>query len=195
MMPNTKVPLVRPASRESIDRWGDGFISNHYPDLLREPGKLPVLHLIDVLLPTAYDIDNGVELLPEGVDGISEPPNRLTISDRVYDGIARDIPRDRFTGAHEAVHAVLHLCQLSAPFESKTGVRLYRRGEVPAFVDPEWQANRGAAALLMPARMVWRLIGEHGYEPAALAHAFGVSFQAASNRVDDARGGRLWRPA
>ena len=140
-------------------------------------------------------MDFGIDELPLGVEGIAEPPNRLTISPDVFDALGH-AGRARFTGSHEAVHALLHLRQLTARLESPGGgaARLHRRSDVPAYRDPEWQANRGAAALLMPARVTWALISKYGFNPDPLVETFGVSQQAATFRVDDAAGGRLWRP-
>jgi hypothetical protein len=196
-MNDRKVPVVAPMSREAIERWADRFLSEHYPDVLKEPGALPVPHLVDVLLPGAFGINNGIAALPPGIDGVTEPPNTLTLREDVYDGMVRGVPRDRFTAAHESCHALLHLRQLNIRFESLShpSVRVYRRSEVPVYRDPEWQANAGAAALLMPARIAWRLLDRYGPRPSVLVEVFGVSKESASYRVNDAMQGRLWRPS
>lgn len=194
-MTSRRVPVVRPESRHSIDRWADAFLGQHYPHLLERPGLLPVDHLIDVILPRHYGVDSGIDTLPPGVEGVTEPPNRITIRDSAYDGIIAGNPRDRFTGAHEATHAVRHLHQINQRFESTGGVRLHRRSEVPVYADPEWQANRGAAALLMPARVIARMTLAGKVAAPDVARLFGVSMQAAEYRLDDAAAGRMWMPS
>ncbi len=69
---------------------------------------------------------------------------------------------------------------------------MYRRDTVPAYLDPEWQANRGAAALLMPAPIVRDLVRTAADPVEELMRRCGVSYQAATYRVDDARNGRMW---
>jgi hypothetical protein len=177
-----KVPAVLPRSRNSIDRWADGFLAKHYPNLLDTPGRLPVLELLDIVLFRDYGISSGVESLPPGVEGV------------VYAGIVNGVARDRFTGAHEVFHAVQHLRELKVRYESAGRLQLFRRKDMPAYRDPEWQADWAAAALLMPARVVWRLIADNGPRPDVLQDAFGVGFQSACIRIEAATSGGLWRP-
>ena len=193
-MPQDKVPLVSPLSRIQIDAWGEAFLERHFPELLRGPGPLPIRKIVDIILPRDYGIDVGVADMTGAVEGICEPPDRLTLRSDVYDGLDGSGP-DRFTGAHEVVHAIGHLPQLNARYESSVRVPVYRRSRVRAFEDPEWQANRGAAALLMPASVVWQLLQRWGNDPSALVDAFGVSVTAARFRIDDALNNRLLTPA
>lgn len=67
--------------------------------------------------------------------------NQMTISTSVYEGAYNDNGRDRFTIAHETGHYFLH----------KNGCLFARTEiEVPAYRNPEWQANTFASALLIP---------------------------------------------
>lgn len=68
------------------------------------------------------------------------------IREDVYDAAVEDQPRHRFTVAHEVGHALMHIGTLNRLPKST--------GKVPAYMDPEWQANRFAAALLMPRHLV-----------------------------------------
>jgi IrrE N-terminal-like domain len=88
----------------------------------------------------------------------------------VYDGALRDEPRQRFTVAHEAGHAIMHVGTLNRVPAST--------GKVPTYRDPEWQANRFAGALLMPRHLVrsCQTVQE-------IMHRFGVSREAAVTRV------------
>ncbi|WP_428480964.1 ImmA/IrrE family metallo-endopeptidase [Pseudomonas mosselii] len=51
--------------------------------------------------------------------------------------------RDRFTASHELGHWLMH---------RNVPIRFHRveHGQLPAYKDSEWQANRFAGALLMP---------------------------------------------
>ena len=99
-MPQDKVPLVSPLRRIQIDAWGEAFLERHFPELLREPGPLPVRKIVDIILPRDYRIDVGVADMTGAVEGICEPPDRLTLRSDVYDGLDESGP-DRFTGAHD----------------------------------------------------------------------------------------------
>ena len=191
-MPQTTVPKVRPTSRKKLDRWADRFLTEHYSTVL-EDRPLDVEHLVDVHLARHHRVYIVVEDLPHGVEGITELPDRLILPSKVHDKLRED-GRARFTGVHEAVHAMIHLPHLAARYVSRAQQRLHRREELPPYLDPEWQANYGAAALLMPARAVWDVIERYGDDPKRLMSRFGVTYTAADIRMDDAREGRLWRP-
>uniref|UniRef100_E6VH73 IrrE N-terminal-like domain-containing protein n=1 Tax=Rhodopseudomonas palustris (strain DX-1) TaxID=652103 RepID=E6VH73_RHOPX len=92
------------------------------------------------------------------------------IREDVYDAAVADNPRHRFTVAHEAGHALMHVGTLNRMPASD--------GKVPAYRDPEWQANRFAAALLMPRQLVkkCRSVEE-------IMQRFGVSREAAELRI------------
>lgn len=89
----------------------------------------------------------------------------------VYEGLHRDVGRDRFTACHEIGHQVL-----------RHSIALPRTAAQPAIhdwiSDSEWQADNFAAELLMPAADVTRLCSC----PEDIADVFGVSMQAATNR-------------
>lgn len=190
-MAQTKVPLVSPLRRIDIDKWGERFLLEYYPDTLRSPTWLDVDDLVTVLLPSEFDIDIGLEDLPPTIQGVTEPPNRLILDAAAYEGIDKE-GSHRFTGTHEASHALGHLPQIQARYESSHNVKMFRRSEIPAFRDPEWQANRGAAALLMPATSIRDFVARYGPDAPAAAEAYGVSYTAAAYRIDDVIGGRIW---
>ena len=89
----------------------------------------------------------------------------------------------------------MHLRQINSRYESSGSVQMHRRERIVPYRDPEWQANRGAAALLMPAIPFWRVFGARldRVDPAEVARTFGVSYTAAKYRLDDALAGRMWR--
>ena len=70
--------------------------------------------------------------------------NVMLIRSDVYDKAVLGSARDRFTLCHELGHYLLHQPESIS----------YARGTVPAYRNPEWQANTFAAELMAPANMV-----------------------------------------
>jgi Zn-dependent peptidase ImmA (M78 family) len=124
--------------------------------------------------------------LPEIIDGLTfevldtaqmgnrmgavDPIQRaLMLRQDVYLRAAEKKGRDRFTVAHEAGHALMHIGTLN---------RLEPSQQIPPYKDPEWQANRFAAALLMPRHLVRQCTSVD-----EIVRDFGVSREAAVNRA------------
>ena len=105
--------------------------------------------------------------------------------------IASNLVRQKFTVAHELGHFALHLPYVSSPREDgeifvDNSIQLYRKSSRPR-TDPseqrrEFQANRFAAALLMPAEEV-KHRANSGLSVLALAKEFGVSEQSMTYRM------------
>jgi hypothetical protein len=109
-------------------------------------------------------------LLGARMGAVNPLTGAFMIREDVYDGALRDEPRQRFTVAHEAGHAMMHIGTLNrVPANT---------GKVPTYRDPEWQANRFAGALLMPRHLVrqCQTIEE-------IMRRFGVSREAAAARI------------
>jgi Zn-dependent peptidase ImmA (M78 family) len=88
-----------------------------------------------------------------------------------YEGAIVNNPRDRFTVAHEVGHALMHIGTLNRSnrhFSTK----------LPAYVDPEWQANYFAGALLMPRHLMSQCTSLD-----QVMNTFGVSRECASVRA------------
>jgi len=133
--------------------------------------------------PIVEFVEKGLQYVVEGVEfdvldseemggrmGAVNPVTRaFMIRTDVYLRAAQGNGRDRFTLAHEAGHAIMHIGTLnrSAPV-----------GKVPTYSDPEWQANRFAAALLMPRRLVAACMNVN-----EIVQRFGVSRECAEVRV------------
>jgi len=124
-----------------------------------------------------------VQPLPPPVEAIMDPLTKRVIFDTdTYDNMMDDLHRGRFGGSHEIGHVVLHADSLQEKIlDGKAIIRL-NRGEFPAYLDPEWQANRFAAGILMPRNHVKRLISE-GAKTNDLVRIFNVSLEAASIRI------------
>lgn len=68
----------------------------------------------------------------------------MRIREDVYIGAIQGRPRDRFTLCHELGHFLLHTPERVT----------FPRGDVPAYMNPEWQANVFAAELMAPHSLV-----------------------------------------
>lgn len=69
--------------------------------------------------------------------------NEIRLRADVYEGAMKGNGRDRLTAAHELFHFLTH---------SKANVVFARmeNGKVPAYMDPEWQADAFGGELLIP---------------------------------------------
>jgi Zn-dependent peptidase ImmA (M78 family) len=137
----------------------------------------------ETFFPIVAFIEMGLPHLVEGlVFHIMDPPsmgprmgavNPLTreflIREDVYDGAVLHNPRHRFTLSHEAGHAIMHIGTLN---------RMAPAIRVVTYCDPEWQANRFAAALLMPRALVRRCKSAE-----EITKQFGVSKESATLRA------------
>jgi len=141
---------------------------------LTEP-FLPVAALVEVILPRALG-DRFIFTVKDKYEmgnrhGCVDPSTgELSLREDVYDGLCRGVGRDRFTACHELGHWMLH--------RGSTLNRVGREKHIPAYRDPEWQANEFSASILMPRPLISR------YRSAReIAQDFGVSLDAADYRV------------
>lgn len=179
------VPKVSPLSREKIERGAAEILQNFYPHLIDRPGIFPVLEFFD-RLKDDFGLDPGVAELSTGVEGMTYPDGRVLVSESTYRLAAMGYGRDRFTVMHECSHGLLHSEQIRDALIDSGKLVFYRRREVPAYEDPEWQANSLASALLMPRTAVAALLKANASmrNPVqAVRHAFQVSATAAEIRL------------
>jgi hypothetical protein len=182
------VPMVRPRTIAEIEAIAQQILERHSPRTLVGERAFPILDYIDGPLFEEYGVDYDVQDLGPSVEGKLEG-HTLVLNTCVYQGMLRNQSRDRFTGAHETGHAVLHAGQLAVMNDSARGQpTLYRQGEIKPFLNPEWQANTFAAAILMPlpgVRMVLSTVARRDLMSVAtmIAARFQVSEQAAEIRV------------
>lgn len=132
-----------------------------------------VVHLIENVLPLLYRrYKLSVEVLPTQAMGknhaLTNPRSgQICIREDVYDGACRGLGRDRFTIIHELAHFLLH---------DGIAIGLARVGideVIPAYCDPEWQANAFAGEFLMDHDIIRNMTVEE------VATQCGVSLQAA----------------
>ncbi len=128
--------------------------------------ELGIQHLVDGI---EFDVVDGAEMGPR-LGAVNPLTGSFMIREDVYDAAVAGQPRHRFTVAHEAGHAMMHIRTLNRLPSSG--------GKVPPFRDPEWQANRFAAALLMPRHLVKICTSVR-----EIMEKFGVSRECAEMRI------------
>jgi len=173
-------------SKRDIEADATEILRRFYPRLLRSPGLFPVQEFFDHVLPDAYGLDTGVEVLSDGVEGMTWPDGRVLVSPETYLGACRGEGRPRFTMPHESYHGIKHRRQIQRALVDAGELVLYRRRTIEPYRDPEWQANYFAAAVLMPLTIVHELARKQSREllPLTMARVFKVSWAAARIRLE-----------
>lgn len=116
---------------------------------------------------------------------------KVYIRESTYEKLGMGDGRAKYTLAHECGHVVLHTDQWLQKLA--TAARAVDITKVAAFISPEWQANKFAAALLMPEITFWPALCElrqeqgrfQGFEVQELACIFEVSWNAVGKRIDN----------
>ncbi|NRD45959.1 ImmA/IrrE family metallo-endopeptidase [Corallococcus exiguus] len=156
------MPPLRMATIEGV---AEAVLAEIFPEALKKPMPVDVLHLIDNVLP-AY----GIHVSPAGAVemcgnlGLTDPAGSTSIEiliqedswDRLQIG-GRSANQARATVGHELGHAVLHVPVIrkrrSSPLSRHLLARVARR-EVPAYMDAEWQAWAFGGCILAPRRTI-----------------------------------------
>ena len=125
----------------------------------------PIVEFIEWCLP---QLDLNYEIVPVSEMGNAygvthTGKNVMKIREDVYIGAIAGNPRDRFTLCHELGHFLLHTPDRVS----------FARGDVPAYMDPEWQANTFAAELMAPYHLVYMMSAKE------IADKCGMSMTAA----------------
>jgi Zn-dependent peptidase ImmA (M78 family) len=119
--------------------------------LSKQP-RFPIMHLLEMIMPK-IDEEFHIEILPyEKMGecfGVACPEeHKIILRQDVYNGACHNEGMHRFTVAHEIGHYLLHRQG------TITLARLDPKEKIPAYRDPEWQANCFAAELLMPVNLI-----------------------------------------
>lgn len=114
--------------------------------------RFPILDFLELLMP-AIDPKFYLEILPKEkmgeCFGVACPEeHKIVLREDVYNGAASGVGMHRFTVAHEIGHYFLH------NVGSVVLARVDSKEKLPAFKDPEWQADCFAGELLMPAELI-----------------------------------------
>lgn len=133
--------------------------------------NFPIVKFIEWILPILgfdYEIVSEKEL--GNAYGVTHTGMKvMKIREDVYDKAVEGDPRHRFTLAHELGHFLLHTPDRVS----------FARGDVPAYMNPEWQANVFAGELLAPCGLVK---GMTVYE---IVDKCGMSFTAAQIQYNE----------
>lgn len=174
--------IVPPTSWATIEQYTHDLTKALYPQCHDAPQPFPIEDLVAFDLSDHFKIDFRVrDDLPVDIEGIVVPGKhgsrpRLDLAQSTYDGMIVGTPRDRFTAAHEVGHAIMHAQYLTEAYSSGRHFGLYRKkAEIPAFRDPECQANVFANRILVPTEMLRLAITHYGVSVVRLAALFQVS--------------------
>lgn len=138
--------------------------------------EFPVVHFLEHIMADLVDEEFEYEYpsVNEMQDkhGATLPEeHKIQIREDVYIRACMGEGRDRLTIAHEIGHYILH---------DSASIVLARKDPnvtLPAYRDPEWQANAFGGELLMPSRLV------RGMSAADVVRECKVSWQAASYQL------------
>lgn len=145
----SNIPVTKPRSRANIIR----LVKTLKSIIGFNELNFPVCEFIENILPQ-LDSDFTYEYvdssdLPDRTYAYYDPINNvMKIDQNVYLGACNGNPRDRFTIAHEIGH-YFTIDEIQ-----------FARGEtkdIPAYINPEWQANAFASELLMPSEKIYNM--------------------------------------
>jgi uncharacterized protein DUF955 len=153
------------------------IVSEHQQiiDRFQEAAPVDVTGLAEALGLTVWEDED----FPEGVSGkiFLDPDNGGVSGYSIAVRASDPYVRKRFTVAHEIAHFILHRNRIGA---SLTDDALYRSG-LSSW--DEVEANRLAADILMPRKLVRQYVQTWGADPSTLAPFFKVSEEAMRIRL------------
>lgn len=176
------IPGVAPLSGNDIEKIAERELQTFSPERITIPGPVNVIGYFDSLEDRG--LDPGVQVLEYGTEGITFPTGRVILNESTYVSAVAGDGRARFTVVHEAFHGICHVKQLRSQLVH-CNLKLTRQTDLPAYRNPEWQANTFASAFLMPRLAVSAMAaGLRGRQLAeTIADTFNVSFRAAEVRM------------
>ena len=190
------VPLVPALSSSQIKAIAGTTLKKLFPDLhsFLQPDSLARLFEFGDLNKIGFSY--GIEVLPRQEEAHTDfKENIIILSPGTYDALLKGMHRARFTLAHEIGHAVLHTCSIktacllsasrksSGTMPNSADIPKFRRGKFPAYMDPEWQANKFASLFLMPEDLLNWLANKGLLTAQTLASYANVSEEAATYRI------------
>ncbi|MDR9857831.1 ImmA/IrrE family metallo-endopeptidase [Paenibacillus sp. VCA1] len=120
---------------------------------LTDTRYFPIREFLEFVMPQ-MDENFVLEILPKhemgSNHGLAYPEDKvIKLREDVYDGAVAGKPRDRLTMAHEIGHYFLHTKERISFARNRE-----KSGQLPAYRDPEWQANAFAGELLAPPHII-----------------------------------------
>lgn len=177
----SKVIVVPGMSAEKIELEAEVFLRHTYPKLLNIPSPFPVQDFFERDLPKSLGYDYAVQSLPEGVEATTDfIAKEMVLSEGTYSHLLENDGRARFTVLHETGHIVLHANYIEG-LVGRGGIRL-NRTQIPAYKDPEWQANYFAGAVMMPRKHLIIML-KQGKSVMEIAKLFQASRHAVEIRL------------
>lgn len=187
-----RIPRVAPRTIVEIESLAESVVRQFQPNALKELVPFDVESFLENELESFTGISFGVLELPNGLDGYTDPGERIcVISSLLYDDADNIVTyrRLRSTIAHEIGHCLLHVPNASEPkelngrFENDGAfpIERYNPEDLRAFENPEWQAWRFASALLMPAACFRRAVSV-GWTMKRIQNAFEVNSSFVESR-------------
>jgi len=159
-----------PRSGAGIDAIAYTFIEKTQPGVLVQPAPFDVEEFFEFDLEAMTRVITSYQRLPAGIYGLTDSEKMISIVDvELFDKRRKgEVRFCRSTIAHECGHAILHVPEFrrkrallkSIQDKSEVAMKMYRREQVPVYMDPEWQANRFAGALLLPEKTLKRVFKE-----------------------------------
>lgn len=185
-----------PMSANDIGDEANKILRKHQGSVLFRPESVNVEWLVELVLS---EYGYCLELKPDtyfedNIEAVTDFQTRkVYIREDTYNKLGKDDGRARYTLAHECGHVVLHTEQWL--HKLATAARAVDITKVKPFISPEWQANKFAAALLMPEQTFWPaycdLVQEEDmlneFEIQELASIFKVSWTAVEKRIESLR--------
>lgn len=142
---------------------------------LEEIARFPVVRFLEFLQGIKDDFDYEVVapgILPKEMYACYDPfTGIMKIEETFYNMANEGNGFARWTILHECSHYFLHRDQMSALTQCNTH-------PLKAYEDSEWQANTLTCELMLPSEML-----NEDMTPEEVAEMFGVSLQAAKNRL------------
>jgi hypothetical protein len=180
-----KVPVVPGLSRQDIERKALAVLRNCQPEALRGICPVDIETIYELYIPDIVKVTIGYtdlsELLAPGILGYTNAAEKLSLVDKsLSDALDRPtLRRFRATASHEAGHCLMHVPVLrffksSSIGDGREGLYRANRADIPAYVDPEWQAWEFARALLMPRQLINEYC-EKGFTEDEIADKFDVN--------------------
>lgn len=144
----SSILVAPPLSRQTIEKYAEYVRKQIGIDSYL---CLPVVKVAELIVPQfdktfEFDVVERYELQGEYAT-YSPNENKMRVREDVYLDACNGDARHRFTIAHELGHYFIH-------DDMSTFSRCSTNEVIPAFKNPEWQANVFASAILMPPKLI-----------------------------------------
>jgi hypothetical protein len=191
---NRKVVIANPRSGAQLDLEMQNIVREFQPEVLSRPMPLDIERFFEFRLVEVTGVNSAYRELPLGVDGYtdSDVMESVVSSELIDTDDLVTRRRGRSTIAHECVHAIVHVpefrakkARLRSLHEKKNdNLRFFRQEQVETYMNPEWQAWRGAKGLLMPISSVFQAVNK-GHRLTELAEIYDVNPAFVKSRVKE----------